>query len=253
MPNSANPAALRLIDKASGGLTRRINILSDKALLAAYSEGTHRIDRPQVQAAIRDAPFTHLAPRRLNRWLWATVGVLALGLVTGLAYRAGSRSTEQRAVAAAESVPSASAAAGTMAAPPAVRDGESTRRQPEGAATLPSLAARIAATEEWLKRTPDRHYFIQMLTADGGSQRQIVEFLNNHAAMLDLQQVRVYRSSVGGRSRLGVIYGDYATRDEAEAALAAIGDVSPASRPYIRTVGRLHSPVARATAATSDR
>lgn len=252
-PDLFTPAAIKLISKASEGLTRRINILADKALLAAYSEGTHRIDRLHVKAAIRDSPFTRLASHRPKRWLWATAGVLALGLVAGLAYRAGSRSSEQRAVAATESVPPALAAATPMATAPSVSNRESTRPQPEGVATVSSLAPRIAATEEWLKRTPDRHYFIQLLTADGGSQRKIVEFINSHAAVLDVQQVRVYRSSVGGRSRLGVIYGDYATRNEAEAALAALGEVSPASRPYLRTVGRLRSPVPQATATTSER
>jgi hypothetical protein len=38
-----------------------------------------------------------------------------------------------------------------------------------------------------------------------------------------------------------VIYGDYASREEANAALATLGELSPASRPYVRSVARLRS------------
>jgi MSHA biogenesis protein MshM len=54
-----------------------------------------------------------------------------------------------------------------------------------------------------------------------------------------LQQIRVYRSSLGGSDRLGVIYGDYPSREQANAALAKLGEISPASRPYVRAVARL--------------
>jgi septal ring-binding cell division protein DamX len=53
--------------------------------------------------------------------------------------------------------------------------------------------------------------------------------------------VRVYRSRLAGRERLGVIYGDYASREEANAALATLGEISPASRPYVRPVSRLRA------------
>ena len=61
-PDPFTKGAVELISKASEGLSRRINILADKALLAAFSDGVHQVDRRQVRAAIRDAEF-----RRLNR------------------------------------------------------------------------------------------------------------------------------------------------------------------------------------------
>ena len=42
-PEVFTPRAVRLIARASGGLTRRINILADKSLLAAFTENTHAI------------------------------------------------------------------------------------------------------------------------------------------------------------------------------------------------------------------
>ncbi|MGH8708131.1 MAG: ExeA family protein, partial [Burkholderiales bacterium] len=40
-PDVFAPAAVALIARAAGGLSRRINILADKALLAAFGEGVH--------------------------------------------------------------------------------------------------------------------------------------------------------------------------------------------------------------------
>lgn len=45
------------IEHKSSGLTRRINILADKALLAAYSEGGHNIDKKHIDLAAKDSDF----------------------------------------------------------------------------------------------------------------------------------------------------------------------------------------------------
>ncbi len=42
-PSVFMPSALKMIERSSLGLTRRINILADKALLAAFSSGSHQI------------------------------------------------------------------------------------------------------------------------------------------------------------------------------------------------------------------
>ena len=51
-----------LIARASDGLTRRINILADKALLAAFTENTHAITDRHVRAAVADSEFAGAAP-----------------------------------------------------------------------------------------------------------------------------------------------------------------------------------------------
>ena len=57
-PNVFSPSATRQIAEASLGLTRRINMLADKALLAAFSENVHLISTRQVRAAIKDCDFS---------------------------------------------------------------------------------------------------------------------------------------------------------------------------------------------------
>jgi MSHA biogenesis protein MshM len=54
-PNIFSPHAIKLISGASNGLMRRVNILADKSLLAAFVEDTHDIEARHVQAAMRDS------------------------------------------------------------------------------------------------------------------------------------------------------------------------------------------------------
>jgi MSHA biogenesis protein MshM len=89
-----------LISRASEGLTRRINILADKALLAAFSEGLHQVNGRQVRAAIRDAQFQRIAGPARARWLWAGAAT-ALCTTGGLAYLAGSHHASSLPAAAA--------------------------------------------------------------------------------------------------------------------------------------------------------
>jgi septal ring-binding cell division protein DamX len=103
-----------------------------------------------------------------------------------------------------------------------------------------TLTERITATNEWLKTTPDTHYFIQLLNTDATSQRQVEIFVDNTEKLLDPQQIRVYRSNLSGRDKLGVIYGDFASREAANAALAKLPDPIRTSRPYIRATSKLH-------------
>ncbi len=51
------PSAVGVFSKYSEGLLRRINILADKALLAAYAENTHKVTSRHVKIAARDSEF----------------------------------------------------------------------------------------------------------------------------------------------------------------------------------------------------
>ena len=88
--NVFSAAATTLIGKASNGLMRRVNILADKSLLAAFVEDTHNIEVRHVQAAIRDS---ELSPRHAwrNRKTVAMAGGIALSaaLLIAIAWYSG--------------------------------------------------------------------------------------------------------------------------------------------------------------------
>lgn len=79
-PSIFSPPALRLIAQSSLGLTRRINIIADKSLLAAFSAGSHQIGAKETQAAIKDCEFSEATYRgkgsSKTRLLWLGVVIL---------------------------------------------------------------------------------------------------------------------------------------------------------------------------------
>jgi len=82
-PDVFSRRAVTMIAAASNGLSRRINILADKALLAAFAEGRHAVAEREVRAAIRDSEFAALSPpRRKSPYLIGTA-LLAAGLAIG--------------------------------------------------------------------------------------------------------------------------------------------------------------------------
>ena len=80
-PDVFSAAAATQIAKAANGLTRRINILADKSLLAAFSENVHGVTPRQVRKAIRDSEFGPVA--REGRPLFVASIALAAGLILG--------------------------------------------------------------------------------------------------------------------------------------------------------------------------
>lgn len=81
-PNIFSPHAIKLIAGASNGLMRRVNILADKSLLAAFVEDTHGIEARHVQAAMRDSELGSARKFPVKRLLLgsATAALLLIGL-----------------------------------------------------------------------------------------------------------------------------------------------------------------------------
>ena len=147
--------ALKMIEQSSLGLTRRINILADKALLAAFSSGSHQVGSKELKAAIRDCEFSDATyggkttDRTRNLWIGAA---LAICILAGVAWLAMSRpETGVPAMPAAAPAVTASAApaplsAGAEPAAPAAASAQSAAPPPP---TPPATAESVspAATE----------------------------------------------------------------------------------------------------------
>jgi len=72
-------SALRVLARHSRGLLRRINVLADKSLLAAYSSGATRVRGRHVALAARDSEFTGARAAKPVLWPWlagTTAGLL---------------------------------------------------------------------------------------------------------------------------------------------------------------------------------
>ena len=99
-PEVFSPAAIKLIASASQGLTRRVNILAEKSLLAAFAEGSHLITPKQVDAAIRDSQYEPHRGGNLRKTVLVTIGVAAAASVAAaaiLAWTPGSQAPQPQA------------------------------------------------------------------------------------------------------------------------------------------------------------
>ena len=86
-PEVFSRGAVRVIARASEGLARRVSILADKALLAAWSDDSHKVKGRHARQALADCEFSEL-PRRRGRGLFflrpaALALLLALALMLG--------------------------------------------------------------------------------------------------------------------------------------------------------------------------
>lgn len=64
--------AVKCVYTASRGVPRLVNILSHKAMMAAFGEGAHRLEVRHVRLAVQDTESVHvpLFSARLPTWLW---------------------------------------------------------------------------------------------------------------------------------------------------------------------------------------
>jgi len=116
-PELFPPTVVKRIAKASAGLTRRINLIADKALLAAYAENTHTLHAKHVQAALQDSEFAEPVAKRTLA-LRPAFGWGALMLLIGAAVGAGLYAVldERPATSAKARVGDAEVSAGHLAA-----------------------------------------------------------------------------------------------------------------------------------------
>lgn len=243
-PNPFSDEAITTITQASEGLSRRINILADKALLAAFSNGSHQVGRREIDIAIQDARFSPLKPkpaRNLKPWLWSIAGASAAALLFALTlavkYQSLSGSENEEIAAPVEKQPLAIPGKKPQPLPltTAIQGGD-----PEKIRFGRLTRQHMANYEEWIDQAPRNHYFIQLLATDANNTGEIEGFLARATAALEPENIRAYRSGLSGRDRVGVIFGDFSSREEALAAMQTLPESIKAARPFPRQVSRLH-------------
>jgi type II secretory pathway predicted ATPase ExeA len=244
--------AVGLIAGASDGLTRRINILADKALLSAFTESGHAVTPSHVRAAVQDSEFAAVRPRRRARTLAVAATALVAGLALGLAAQWMWMTKPQPAVAAVGAEPvSAPVSAPVVApepAPPQSAPSAPPHLSPEQAGRLERyspaghrlLAERIAAARAVLDRAPDEGYSIELFTTDNSDPARMERFLLRARDFVQLGELFVIPMQDAGVFRLRVVYGEFPTRDQAAAAEKRLPPrYQEAFRTELRSFGEL--------------
>jgi len=317
--------ALRVISDVSQGIVRRISILADKSLLAAFAEGKHGIEQRHVEAAARDSEFSQLggtcSSRKRIAWVCAAAlvvaGIAGAVLLLPTPLRVGSAqvsAVSNQQVPQAAALPQQATSAGTsetvteapdapMSQPPNGTETDANRAEaspepdPTGQAAassgpvvaipthqesvkpadeLPSAAQamaspstpvpsatpspqpqvtaptfglkeRLLATRSWLDAADSGSFIVQLALADAGNPQQIERFLRSARTAIGGDAFYVYPSRIGGVPRYGIVHGNFASRDEAVAALKRIAGYG--YRPQLRKVNGVRDEIQRSSSA----
>jgi len=218
-PDLFSPALITRMARLSGGLSRRINVLADKTLLAAYAGQTHTLTLAHLEAAAGDAEIQPRQNRfaqhpRLRRWAWLSAGLAtSLGLLAFVTWQSLSLS----------------APAATAAEPPAAA---ATPFPPD----IPELARQ---TQYWLAvAAPDTHVIQVAAAKDAAQAAVLLEALDAATP----KPVRVLHGLSRGSPAWMILGGEFPDRESALAALRTL----PAphdSDPFLRTVGKMRTVV----------
>jgi hypothetical protein len=265
-PEVFAPRAVARMARASGGLTRRINIIADKALLAAFTENTHAVSERHVRAAIADSEFAAVAPSSRR----SRVGLIgAAALAAGVALGAGmpwlleqlEPSARPAPAAAPRMLPRVAAPAPTAAmpalntateplpvekpAPPPPKllaDAQLRRLKTYSPGNQKLLGERLVAARDALERLADERYAIELFVTDNTDAARMERFLVRARDWIPLEEVLVIPVSFGGKLRLQVVLGDFETREQAlEAARRLPPRYQQAFRVSPRSFGELRS------------
>ncbi|MCC6206793.1 MAG: AAA family ATPase [Gammaproteobacteria bacterium] len=228
-PDVFSSDAVRAFSRASRGVMRRLNILADKAMLAAYAQGERMVTARHVRLALFDSEFSSRGK---------TV-VRSAGLLTHLADAANScaaaifhrssinvrhvmRLTTDSVVAPVEAVPVC-----------AQKTDETAK------AHVDVTLERLEATLRWLSSADPDHYSVQLLQAEADASASVDRILSAGEVRKHLEQIYVYRSDIRGNPMLSVLYGSYDNYAAASEAVRDMESMLPGYQPYVRTVRRV--------------
>lgn len=219
------PAALRQLARASQGIVRRINILADKALLAAYADDAQEIHARHVRLAIADSPFRP-APWHAGKPLAIALVALMLLLAATLLWQ-WLAPGHGGATAATTSTTAATTAAGTPPLPP----------------PTPLLDRSLLASRHWLAQQGAQQLTVHIASLPAADTAAAEAFLLQAQQAIGLRDLHVFRLPAatpparhmgtrdavpaGAPARLLFVYGSFADRASAEALWSRLQGTSP--------------------------
>lgn len=225
-----SPTAMALVIKASQGRARRINLLADKSLLAAYAQAAQRVEKNHVQAAFGDLDAnpaqTRTAASRLG-WRLGASG-FALGALLSAA------------VAWWLTHPSASASPAPQTA--AVQDGMGASSRAVSRKVFPVASPVIAEpypdtiitrTEAVVADPQQRGFTLQLATLP--ARVDLAKYLDKIKPHVDLSDVYAHKRNYADKAAVAVYLGSYPDEQAAREALSALPPQLRADHPLLRT------------------
>lgn len=257
-PDVFNKKTAGVVKKYSDGLTRRINIIADKSMLAAFSEGSHSVTASHIRTAAKDSEFKSLSDNNKVVSVFAGITVIFITLLAGFYIGQQTIDVTGSSVASLENddsdyllqdesvVSEIAQTEQVVVNEKKVINRQTIKVQSESMTDNSELISqRIDQTRQWLSHAADKHYSIQLFAARTSDAEKVEAFLRDIPVTLDFTKIFIYETIINGRMWYSVMYDDFASQDEAIETLDQLPSSLQASDPYLRRISALKKDSAR--------
>ncbi len=204
-------AAARHIARSSKGIVRRINILADKALLAAFAADAYTVSARHARDAIYESPYKSkfsIASYATTGRITTALSALIVLLLAGIGWQLLS---------------AAPAGVATAVQPMAPR------------APLTLLQQSLRATRTWLRDEPPEHLSLLIATLPADDQERLEAFLQQARGEIGLAQLHAVPQRIAGQDQIALLYGSFDTLAQAQQAQSMLAQ-RWSLRPVIRAI-----------------
>ncbi|MEO7344477.1 MAG: AAA family ATPase [Methylotenera sp.] len=255
-PHLFTDAAIKKLSGAAEGLVRRVNILADKCLLAAFADNVHQVTPKHVKAAIQDSEFG-VKPANYRRYfLWAIVlaGLLAVALT--YAWWQSEHQLKRAPMLQESKLNSTKLAKGITNKLPETSQVETakasintnavstTNIQPDVRQLL--VEKRFEASKSWLGNGSPTNITLQVKSLPSKNPLKddlLMSELDRLGQQVELDNIYLYRKKQNGMLYTVILYGSYTERAEALSALRNLPALIKNDRPYLRTLAGINKDI----------
>ncbi len=231
-PHLFSEAAIKKLAKASDGLIRRVNILADKSLLAAFAENAYQVTPKYVKAAIMDSEFGRKPLNYQTYFYIASACIAALiGLVIFLSLNTTKNSGEP--ISKEVSMPEISAQQTNL-----VTSRETTANAISNDIQQFNLEHHINISKSQLLAMAADALTIQIMTSN--DDNQLKSEFEKLSQKLNLEQLFLYRKS---NAQTIVVYGQFTSANEAQQALQILPQTIKNKKPYLRALSQIQAEI----------
>lgn len=248
-PPIFSASVLKLLTRYSSGLPRKLSILADKSLLAAFAAQSKTVKVCHVRLAAKDMC---LAGSPSTRYLRSAIFTLLLVLVFYHFAKPDSaenispplttaKPVDRQQIALHETAILVGGARDDQMAVDASRLGLSKQVVMSGARTggpipAPMLEALISKTQGWITVPNGSIYTIQILSADPGDDVFLTRFFRQIAEHIGLAELYVHTVVVDGKVTLSITLGGFSNFAEASAYLESLPTFIQRYQPFVQNM-----------------
>ena len=242
-------AALRLLAQYSRGLPRKLTILADKSLLAAFAAQSNVVNASHVRLAAKDSGQVK---NRVSLYSMAALTLLLAILVIGVVlYNVVShnpvlhspiRHIQEPQAVVVPLLSGQALMAKKESSYPKVRMNQSfskasrNDKMSEVDTAVMTLDKLTEKTQRWMAASPDAVYTIQILSAKKGDDRFLNSFFFNIGQNVGFDELYVYPVIVGDKTFSAVTIGAFSELTQASNYLNSLPAFIQRYKPYVKNI-----------------